>query len=300
MRILLLGANGQLGTDLRRVLAGEVVGLDWPEFDLRRTAQVQAALHEHRPDYVINCAAQTNVDLCEDEPDEAFAINAVGALHVARCAEEIGAAVAYISTDYVFGAAAARAEPYREDDTPGPLNVYGAAKLAGEHLTLAYNTRALVVRTCGLYGHAGARGKGGNFVETMLRLAVAGRPIRVVNDQRLSPTSTAECAATLSALVQRSVRGLFHVAARDSCTWFEFAQAIFELEGLSVDLRPIASAEYPVRARRPALSALASQRLAPAGVSACRPWREMLQEYLATRPARQTCPSTPLEVGHPS
>jgi len=280
MRSLLIGAIGQLGTDLRRVLGDDCVGVDWPELDVRNVGQAQALLREQRPAVVINCAAQTNVDLCEDEVESAFAVNALGALHVTRAAAEVGAALVYISTDYVFGAAGVRTTPYDENDPPGPINVYGASKLAGEHLTLAYHPRALVVRTCGLYGHAGARGKGGNFVNTMLRLAREGKPIRVVNDQRLSPTSTVECAAKLVELIQHDAVGIYHVAAPDTCTWYEFAAAIFEEQGLPVDLRAIASDQYPMRARRPAMSALRSTRLGSVGVTSCRPWRAMLREYL--------------------
>lgn len=283
MRTALIGATGQLGTDLRRVLTDDVVALDWPEFDVRREEQVQAVFQRYRPEVVINCAAQTDVDLCEDEPAAAFAVNALGAMHVARGAEPIEAAVVYISTDFVFGRAGARDEPYTEVDLPAPISVYGATKLGGEHATLAYNSGALVVRTCGLYGTAGARGKGGNFVETMLRLAGRGEPIRVVNDQRLSPTSTTECAARLCALIEKQARGVVHVAAPDSCTWFEFAQAIFAHERLDVDLRPVASAEFPRRARRPAMSALRSIRLDDFGVPPCRPWQEMLHAYLRSR-----------------
>jgi len=282
MRILLIGGSGQLGTDLRRMVPGECVPLDWPELDVQNQAQVRATLEAYAPDVVVNCAAQTNVDGCEDEPEAAFSVNAVGALHVVKCAQEVGAAVVYISTDYVFGAAGARATAYIESDTPGPINVYGASKLAGEHLTLTYNRRALVVRTCGLYGHAGARGKGGNFVNTMLRLAREGKPIRVVSDQRLSPTSTVECAGRIVALIEREAVGIYHVAASDSCTWYEFAQAIFEEDGLEVDLRAVSSDQYLMRARRPAMSALRSTRLNEIGVAPCRPWRALLREYLQT------------------
>lgn len=286
MRTVLIGANGQLGTDLRRRLPDDVVALDWPEFDVQRAEQVRAVLDEQRPELVINCAAQTNVDLCEEEPAATLAVNALGAMHVARCAEKVGAAVAFVSTDYVFGSAGNRPVAYVEGDPPGPINVYGVSKLAGEYLTLAYNSPSLVVRTSGLYGHAGARGKGGNFVETMLRLAREGKPIRVVDDQRFSPTSTIECAAKLYALSDRAACGVYHVAAPDNCTWFEFARAIFEHQRLDVDLKPIPSTESPARARRPAMSALGSTRLEEAEVSPCRPWREMLHEYLEARAAR--------------
>ncbi len=291
MRILLIGANGQLGTELQRLLPGDCTGLDWPELDVQNETQVRAAMAAYTPDVVLNCAAQTNVDACEDEPSLAFSVNAVGALNVAKCAQEVGAAVVYISTDYVFGAAGARAAAYTESDVPGPINVYGASKLAGEHLTLAYNQRALVVRTCGLYGHAGARGKGGNFVNTMLRLARERKPIRVVSDQRLSPTSTVECAGKIVALLERAAVGIYHVAASDSCTWYEFAAAIFAEDGAEVDLRAVSSDQYLTRARRPLMSALRSARLDEIGVAPSRPWRALLREYLQRRAcAVQTTP----------
>jgi dTDP-4-dehydrorhamnose reductase len=284
VRIVLIGSEGQLGTDLRRVLPPDTVGVDLPAFDIRQPEQVRALFARERPDWVINCAAQTNVDRCELEPDEAFAINACGALHVARAAAEIGARVAYLSTDYVFGGDGPPRAVYTESDRPAPVNVYGASKLAGEHLTRAYQPRGLIVRTAGLYGHAGARGKGGNFVETMLRLAAAGQPIRVVDDQRLSPTSTVELADRLVALLRQDAAGLVHLAAADDCTWFEFAREIFAFLKLDVAVQPVPTWQYPVKAQRPALSALRSERLASLGVPSCRPWRAMLHDYLQARP----------------
>ncbi len=283
MRVALIGAHGQLGTDLRARLGPDCLAVDWPEFDVLRPAEVTRTLRTYGPDVVINCAAQTNVDQCEDEAEAAFRVNACGAQHVARAAEACGAAVVYLSTDYVFGRAGTTATAYCEDDLPGPLSVYGTSKLAGEHLTCAGNRRALIVRTCGLYGHAGARGKGGNFVETMLRLGQAGKPVRVVSDQRLSPTSTVVCAERLIMLVQRRATGLVHVAARDSCTWHEFAQAIFDLAGMPIAVEPITTAQFGARAPRPAMSALRSTRLAALDVPPCPGWRAMLQEYLRTR-----------------
>ncbi len=287
MRIVVIGAGGQLGTDLLRQLPGRTVALDLPDFDITDESQVRGALRLHHPDWVINCAAATNVDRCEDEAVACFAINAAGALLAARCAAEVEAAIAYISTDYVFGAAGPRSTGYDEDDPPGPINTYGASKLAGEWLTLANNPRALIIRTCGLYGHAGARGKGGNFVETMLRLGRSRKPLQVVDDQRLSPTATVDCAAKILELLEADARGIVHVAARDTCTWFDFARAIFALADLPADLRPITSGAYGARARRPAFSALGGHRLAELGLEPCRSWREMLEDYIGQRPARR-------------
>lgn len=293
LRTALIGANGQLGTDLRVRLPGDVLALDLPEFDVTRAEHVRSALHDYRPDWVINCAALTNVDACENAPAECFAVNAVGAAVVARAAAQAAARLAYISTDYVFGAAGERSQPYQEDDLPGPVNTYGVCKLAGEHLSLAHCPDALIVRTCGLYGHAGARGKGGNFVETMLRLADNGQKVRVVNDQRLSPTATADCAAKVVELLLLNARGIVHAAAQGVCTWFEFAREIFTLARRTVDLRPISSADYAAPARRPVFSALGSRRLAALGLTPCRSWREMLAEYLAVRAPR---PPEPNEI----
>jgi dTDP-4-dehydrorhamnose reductase len=287
MRIALLGANGQLGTDLRRVAAGvEVVALVRPDFDVCDATGVAARLRALAPDAVINCAAMTHVDKCEESPGAAFAVNAVGAGNVARACAALDTPLLHISTDYVFGADAERAQPYDESDTPGPLNVYGVSKLAGEYLVRVFCPRHFIVRTSGLFGLAGARGKGGNFVETMLKLAEAGNPILVVNDQRLSPTSTRELAARLLPLLASGQFGTYHVAARDHCTWFEFATAIFEHERVQVDLSPIPSEEYPTPARRPALSALTSTRLAGVGIAPCPDWRSMLHDYLVARRAR--------------
>ena len=292
MKTAVIGAKGQLGSDLCARLAGDVTGLDLPELDVRQPERVTAALAEIRPDVVINCAALTNVDACEDRIDQALAVNALGAAHVAQAAERVGAAVVYISTDYVFGEDTRRRQPYTEDDPAGPISVYGATKLTGEHLTAIASTRWTIVRTCGLYGLAGAAGKGGNFVETMLRLAAEDKPLRVVSDQRVSPTSTWELAGTITELIEVGPCGLLHVAASDSCSWHEFAQAILDRERPGVAVEPIRSDQYKVRAKRPALSALASLRLAEVGIAPCRLWSEMLHEYLDGRRRRMAARST--------
>lgn len=285
MRWLIVGAQGQLGTDLQAVLPGDVVGLDLPDFDATDDAQVAAAFDAHRPDVAINCVAMTNVDACETETEAAWRGNALTALQIAQHADRVGAAVCYVSTDYVFGQAGARAAAYLERDAPGPVNVYGATKLAGEHLTMSYARRWCVVRTSGLYGRAGARGKGGNFVETMLRLARERDEVRVVNDQRLSPTSTAALARRMAELLQRDAHGIYHLAAADSCTWHEFAAAIFAETGARIRCTPIPSSEYPTPARRPAMSALGSARVAEAGLAPPEGWRAMLRTYLNERDA---------------
>ncbi len=293
MRTLIIGARGQLGSDLAQALPGQVCGVDLPELDVRNAGQVRAAVREAAPDHVINCAAQTNVDRCEGEPLEALVVDALGALHVAKAAAEIGAELAYISTDYVFGALPPRAEAYGEDEPPAPLNVYGVSKLAGEHMSRAGHPDPLVVRTCGLYGRAGARGKGGNFVETMLRLAAAGRPIRVVNDQRVSPTSTVYCARAIAELLAARVTGVVHIVASGSCTWFEFAREIFTCLYPDAEPMPISSGEYAAAAKRPPVSALCSTRLAELGMPAAPTWQELLHAYMDARPYVVASPVPP-------
>lgn len=283
MRTALIGANGQLGTDLARALRGEIASFQRPLLDVTDLASVERALAAVCPEVVVNAAALTHVDQCEESPVDAFAVNSIGARNVAIAAAGVGALLVYVSTDYVYGAAGAVREAYCEDDSPGPVNVYGVSKLAGEYFSSMECRRSLVVRTSGLYGHAGARGKGGNFVETMLRLGAQHGAVRVVSDQRLSPTSTSDAARVIADLVRIGATGLFHVAASDHCTWFEFARAIFELAGSEVSAQPIPTSEYPLPARRPAMSALRSLRLQRVGVQPCRSWRDQLADYLEGR-----------------
>lgn len=283
MRIALIGANGQLGSELRHTLAGELVSLQRPGCDVCEPNSLRESLGAARPDWVVNCAAWTDVDGCEREPETAYRVNAAGAAHVARIASELRARVLYISTDYVFGGEISRREPCAESDPAMPVNQYGTSKLAGEYATLAAAPGSLIVRSASLYGRAGARGKGGNFVETMLRLAREGKPIRVVADQWMSPTSALECARRCALLISRGASGVVHAAPPDWCTWHAFASAIFELSGEEVEVEPIGSRNLTRAARRPVLSALACRRAAEFGLKPSPPWREQLREYLAAR-----------------
>lgn len=283
MRIALIGARGQLGRDLEPRLPGEIIGLDLPECDVRCEEQVARHMDEIRPNLVVNCAGLTDVEGCENGIAEAMAVNATGAAAVARQAARCQAAVMYISSDYVFGVEQERTAPYSEQDSPGPINIYGASKLAGEHLSRILNPCSFIVRSCGLFGHGRAAGKGGNFVETVLDLAAQGRKLRVVNDQRVSPTNTAALADRLAVLAGTEAYGLYHIAAPDSCTWYEFAVEILRCRKVNAEIEPISSRNYATRARRPAMSALVSVRSQEAGISSCPPYREMLREYLHTR-----------------
>jgi dTDP-4-dehydrorhamnose reductase len=280
MRVAIIGANGQLGTDLvaRFRLDDEVLPLTRQQADVRDRPAILAALAPFRPDVVINTAAFHKVDVCEDRPWPATETNVLGTVNVARACRELGARFVHLSTDYVFSGDAAR--PYREDDPAEPINVYGATKLAGERLATACWPRTLVVRTSGLFGLAGARGKGGNFVETMLRLGRERGKVRVVTDQMLSPTSTSDLAVAIHQAARVDAQGILHVTNAGSCSWFDFARSIFELAGLDATVEPTTSAEFGARARRPAFSVLAHDRLRALGIAEPRPWRESLAAYL--------------------
>ncbi len=285
MKLAVLGAAGQLGRDLcpRLAALGEVVPLSRADIDLAKPDTIAPAVAAMRPDVFVNCAAYNLVDKAEAEPDAALAVNQLGVAALAIACAAIGARLVHFSTDYVFGSDGARTMRYTEEDEADPVSVYGASKLGGEQLTLAASPDNLVVRTCGLYGVWGSGGKGGNFVETMLRVAAQGKPLRVVNDQRCTPSYTADVAAATVALLERGASGLFHVVNSGDCTWYEFAAEIFRQAGLKPALTPIASADRTDPAKRPAYSVLSTAKLVASGVAALRPWQDALAAYLVER-----------------
>jgi len=285
MRVAVLGATGQLGTDVvgtfRATGRYEVVPLGHDDVECTSAESVDAVLNRVRPDVVINCAAFVRVDECEERPEEAFRVNAIGALNVARAAARMGAGCVYISTDYVFDGR--KGEPYTEDDVPNPINVYGASKLAGEYLVRQACREWMIVRVASLFGRAGSRGKGGNFVETVLRKAQAGEPLQVVADVRMSPTYASDVACALGQLVASGARGVFHVANEGSCTWYEFASRIIGLAGMNALVEPTSASKYQARARRPVDSSLRSNRFGRMVGTTPRRWEEALQAYLEER-----------------
>jgi dTDP-4-dehydrorhamnose reductase len=283
MRIAVIGARGQLGSDLVGQLDGEVIPLTRADVDLDRPETIAPALAATRPDVVVNCAAYNFVDRAESEPDAAMRVNAWGVRELARACRDRSCRLVHFSTDYVFGLDEDRSTPFGEDDPPGPVSVYGLSKLAGEYLVRAASQENLVIRTCGLYGVRGSGGKGGNFVETMLRLAGQGKPVRVVADQRCTPTYTVDLAVAVADLIRRGCRGLYHVTSSGDCTWCEFAAEIFCQSGLTVDLSPITSAEYAAPARRPRYSVLSMRKLHDGGGSPLPDWRDALRRYLRKR-----------------
>ncbi len=272
MRILITGANGQLGCELRRVFASETLILkDLPDFDLTGSG-VEEEIAGARPDLIIHAGAYTNVDGAEREPDRAMAINAAGTAQVARAAARAGARLLYISTDYVFPGT--QRHPYSEDDVPAPVNAYGLSKWRGEQAVAESGADALIVRTAWLYGSMG-----NNFVKSIMRAALTQPSLRVVDDQRGSPTSVEDLTAVIKATAAGSVQGLLHVTNRGDCTWYEFARAIVEEMNLEIPVVPISTVEAGRLAPRPAYSVLGQQRLARLGL-APRDWREALNQFV--------------------
>lgn len=280
MRILMTGANGQLGCELRRVFASETLILkDLPDFDLTGTG-VEEEIAETRPDLVIHAGAYTDVDGAEREPDRAMAINAAGTAQVARAAVRVGARLLYISTDYVFPGT--QRYPYSEDDVPAPINAYGLSKWRGEQAVAESGADALIVRTAWLYGPMGK-----NFVKSIMRAALAQPSLRVVDDQRGSPTSVEDLAAVIKATAAGSLRGILHVTNRGDCTWCEFARAIVEEMNLDISVLPISTAEAGRLAPRPSYSVLGQQRLARLDLVP-RDWREALNQFVKAERALVT------------
>jgi len=284
--VVIIGSKGQLGTDLHPALSAfRVTGLTHGELDVCDLERARAVLGELRPDVVINTSAYHKVDVCEDEPAASFAVNATGAYNLARLAAGLEFTLLHFSSDYVFDGRGR--VPYREDDLANPISVYGTSKLAGENLVRAFCPRHFVIRSTGLYGVAGASGKGGNFVETMVRLGKAG-PVRVVDDQVMTPTATADLARAVAALLAAEGRpgvpyGLYHITSTGQCSWFAFAKSIFELCAMDVDLSPITTAQSGAKARRPAFSVLGHGKWIEAGFAELRPWRDALADYLRAK-----------------
>jgi len=285
VKVAVTGANGQLGTDLCRVLNNaDVIPLTHADIEIADIASVREAMLEHKPAIIVNTAAYVRVDDCEDEKEKAFQVNALGARNVAVVAQELRARLVHLSTDYVFGGEIEpRTTPYTEFDTPVPLGIYGKSKLTGENLVRHFCLRHFIVRASGLFGEAGSSGKGGNFIETMLRLARERDKLKVVNDQVFSPTCTGDLARKIAQLMDTEYYGIFHITNRGACSWYEFTTEILKLAGINTPVIPITSDHYPQKARRPRYSVLDNYHLRLLGMDDMRAWQEALKDYLAAR-----------------
>jgi dTDP-4-dehydrorhamnose reductase len=282
MKVLLIGYQGQLGSDLRKAFeVEELILAGQSEVLVQNGSQVDTFLGSHQPDIILNCSAFHRVDDCEDQMEQAFAVNVAGVRNLALAARKMNSVLVHFSTDYVFDSD--RRTPYVETDLPSPKSVYGVSKAAGELMLQSIWPRHFIFRVSGLYGYAGSREKKTNFVEMMLNLARQGKPIRVVQDQTLTPTSTVDVAAAVRRLVGTENYGLYHLTNAGQCSWFEFAGSIFEYAGLRPELSPVNSDAFPTKAKRPAYSVLDNLRYRSVGFEDMPHWRDALRRYVAGR-----------------
>ena len=282
MRVAIIGAFGQLGSDLMPLLGDRAIPLGHADIEITDPASIARALDAAWPTHVINCAAYNLVDRAEDESELAHRINGLGPGYLAEWCSRNGAVLMHVSTDYVFGADAERRTPFDETAPTAPVSVYGNSKLAGELAVRSLCPRHFIVRTCGLYGHHAARGKG-NFVETMLRLGRERPELRIVADQRCTPTSTTDLARALVSLIETDAFGPYHATSSGDCSWFEFACEIFRLANFPVKTAPSTAAEYSAKARRPSYSVLDCSKLAKVLGRPMPSWQDALSRYLAGR-----------------
>jgi dTDP-4-dehydrorhamnose reductase len=273
--MLITGGGGQLASDLQDLLGDAARSFSHGELDITDDASVDRAFNEVEPDVVFNCAAFHNLDACEAQPDQAWAVNVRAVRELARRAPYL----VHLSTNYVFDGR--REDPYCEDDLPAPRSIYAISKLAGEHAALAYGDRSLVVRTAGLYGLHGSASKGGNFVQRMHTRARETGALKMVADQRLQPTFTSDLAAAILQAVERDVTGIVHLTASDPCSWHEFTVAIMELAGVDVPVEPVSTTIPAGGVDRPLNGVLARPRANALGLLALRPWRDGLADYVA-------------------
>ncbi len=282
MKTVVIGANGQLGTDC--ILAfqkarHEVIGLTHQDLEIAEENAVNEILRNLAPGLVINTAAMHNVEACEKSPLQAFAVNAVGARNLARLSNDLGYVLIHISSNYVFDGN--KNAPYLETDAARPLSVYGNSKLAGEYFVETIARRYFVVRVSGIYGSNPCRAKGGNnFVKLMLKLAKERGEVKVVDDEFVSPTYTPAIAHQLLKLSQTDAYGLIHATSNGSCSWHEFAATIFRLTNTKVNLLRAAPGEFPMKVPRPKYSVLENARLKQLGIDLMPDWKDSLGQYL--------------------
>jgi dTDP-4-dehydrorhamnose reductase len=280
-----IGANGQLGADLMRACAARgltAVGLTHADIELTDASSIDAALDRTGAALVINTAAMHNVDACEREPDKAFAVNAIGARHLALAAARRGATLVHVSTDYVFDGAQRR--PYVETDLARPLNAYGVSKLAGEHFVGSLAPKHFVVRSSGLYGAHPSRAKAGglNFVRSMLKLGRERGRVRVVTDEVVTPTYTVDLAEQILDLAETDAYGTYHATSAGQCSWNEFAREIFRCMASAALVEDATAADFPRPVARPFYSVLDNAGLRRLGIDRMADWRDALGRYLAT------------------
>jgi len=284
VKVLIVGHRGQLGSDLCKAFASEELLLAGrEELPVQNASAVADFVESNRPELILNCSAFHRVDDCEEQVEPAFAVNVFGVRNLALAARKADATLVHFSTDYVYDGP--QRTPYVETDTASPKCIYGVSKAAGEIMLQSIWPKHFIFRVSGLYGYAGSREKGTNFVESMIGLARQGKPLRVVDDQVLTPTSTVDVAAAVRLLTQSDSYGLYHLTNAGQCSWCQFTGAIFRLAGLSADLTPVTSDAFPTRAKRPNYSVLDNARLRANGFPELANWQDALERYVRGRVA---------------
>jgi dTDP-4-dehydrorhamnose reductase len=282
MRIAVIGSAGQLGSDVVAAFSAigdDVRGLTHSDIELSDIDSISRRLQEIAPHLVVNTAAMHHVENCEREPERAFAVNAVGVRNLSEATRGVGAALMHVSTDYVFDGN--KEQPYEEEDTPRPLNVYGNTKLAGEYFVRSMLEKHFVLRTSALYGQNPCRAKGGlNFIQLMLKLAKERGEVKVVDCEFVSPTSTKELAQQMVAMSRCTEYGLYHATAEGSCSWYEFAREIFGVTDAKVNLKVAGPNEFPAKVARPKYSVLENRALKIQKLNQFKSWQLGLREYL--------------------
>lgn len=285
-RILILGATGQLGTELMRVCGARagwtVKGLSHADLEVTDQQALHAAMEPFHPQAVINCTGYNQVEAAEKDPFPAFATNTAAVANLARACREMDCLLVHFSSDYVFDGKLDR--PYLEDDPAHPLSIYGLSKLSGEQAVRLLQPRHCILRTCGIYGHARSPGGKLNFVETILGKARRGEPLMVRDDLVCTPTSASELADAVGPLLEREALGTFHATNTGSCSWFEFSREVLRLAGVTRAVEPLKVSSTPRLAGRPRNSVLGTEKLASRGVKMSS-WRVALATYILGRPS---------------
>lgn len=285
MTTLILGSTGQLGSAMRRLLP-EALAWTRQQADLARPEPLRAAVEAAKPEVVINCAAYNAVDQAEKDVQGAFTVNALAIRELALACRAIDATLVHVSTNYVFGQDEARRVPYEETDAPGPISAYGISKLAGEHFAQSLCPKHLVIRTAGLFGFPERGGQPANFVEKLLERARRGDKLRVVDDQELTPTSSADLAQAIVDLLRAGATGLYHFTNSGACTWHQFACEALRLAEMNVEVEPVTSDAFAAPARRPRYSVLSCSKYDAHGLPTRRLWQDALGKYMEQRIGR--------------
>jgi len=280
LKVAVIGANGQLGSDIVEYFSSkcEVTALNHQDIEITNFNNSREVLNTLQPDVVINTAAYHNVPMCEEDPVRSFEINGLGALNLAKLSADQNFKLVHYSTDYVFDGM--KKKPYVESDCPNPLNVYALTKLDGEKLIQNYCDQYFIIRVAGIYGKTPCRAKGGNFIDTMIKVAGSRPLVKVVNDEILTPTSTEEIARNTYALIQTDAFNLYHMTAQEEVSWYDFAKVIFAELNLKTPLESCTVDDFPSPVKRPTYSALENENLKKINLDQMRHWKEALLYYL--------------------